>query len=79
MVSHQCRLRCVLQFKPHIFIHENVVGFPDAIIHQILGSVYTIETVLLNSLSHTLPISHKRKYSLRRLGTKLKIPGNIDH
>ena len=71
--SAHLRLRCVLEFKPFVFIHENVVGFPDDIIARTLSSYYDVETVVVNSLDCGLPISRKRKYTLCRLRSKLEL------
>ena len=57
---------CVLDFKPTIFVHKNIIGFPKTITERVLSSLYDVETIVINSLDCGLPISRERKYTLCR-------------
>ena len=63
----------MLDFRPYIFVHENVCQFPDSIIERALSAYYEVETIVVNSLDCGLPISRKRKYTLCRLRSKLEL------
>ena len=66
-------LRMVLEWKPDLFIHENVIQFPMAMIMECLKEIYTFDSVVLTPESLGFPIHRRRQYLLGRLTSKWKI------
>ena len=70
-------LRNIAEYKPHIFVHENVLGFPLAMILDVLQSMYDIEEVVLQPDIAGWPVERRRKYMIGRLRMTLKHLGHM--
>ena len=68
-------LRMVLEWKPDIFIHENVLPFPTENIKEVLSVLYEIEEGILTP--DFFPVDRRRRYMICRLKTSLRLLGNI--
>lgn len=64
-------LRIIAEYKPHLVLHENVLGFPLAMICDILQELYDFEEVVLQPDIAGWPIERRRKYMIGRLKMKL--------
>lgn len=70
-------LRMILDWKPMLFIHENVLQFPLALLEETLGEVYAFEEHVLCPQHAGFPVDRRRKYCIGRFRLKLKSPGNM--
>ena len=65
-------LRMIAEWKPMIFIHENVLNFPISLLMEILDELYQFEEYLLQPQHAGFPIDRRRKYCIGRLRLKLR-------
>lgn len=64
-------LRMILEWKPDILIHENVVSFPQGLLEEVLDSLYSIESHILHPQQGGFPIDRRRRYCICRFRLKL--------
>lgn len=70
------RIRCVREFLPWFFLHENVLQFPDDFMSKMLSDLYIIESVVIDARDLGLPVSRKRRYTLCRRKDRLQRHGS---
>ena len=68
-------LRMILDWKPMIFLHENVLQFPLTLLEEILGELYQFEEHILCPQHAGFPVDRRRKYCIGRFSLKLRSPG----
>ena len=67
-----CRIRCVIQFMPWAFIHENVTRFPEAFFEQHLSQMFDVEQIVLSPQQLGLPVSRTRRFTLCRRRSRVQ-------
>ena len=65
-------LRMVAEWKPTIFLHENVLHFPVRLLVEILDELYHFEEYLLQPQHADFPVDRRRKYCIGRFRLKLR-------
>ena len=64
-------LRMILDWKPDILLHENVISFPQRLLEEVLDSLYSIESHILHPQQGGFPIDRRRRYCICRFRLKL--------
>ena len=75
-------MRLVLEYEPEVFVFENVVPFPMALLEDALHCKYVLEEVFLfpDFSGCGFPIARQRKYIICRLSSHAKLlAGNKKH
>ena len=70
-------LRMVLEYRPMIFLHENVIGFVISLLEDVLSPIYRLEESIIASEAMSFPVERRRKYCIARLNDNFKFPGLI--
>ena len=65
-------LRLILEDKPLLFLHENVLGFPLALLMDVLAELYEIEEIVITPEIANFPVERRRKYALGRFRLSLR-------
>ena len=69
-------LRMAAEYKPDLILHENVLGFPLAMIIEVLDELFEFEEGVLQPDIAGWAIERKRKYMIGRFRMKFKTLGN---
>ena len=64
-----------MESQPTLFLHENVIGFPTALLREVLSEVYDIDEVILSPTDAGFPIDRLRKYCICVKRTVAKLLG----
>ena len=65
-------IRKSAEYKPHILMHENVLGFPMRLLEETLSELYEFHEMILLPDKAGFPIERRRKYILGLLRLKMK-------
>lgn len=65
-------LRMVLEYRPMIFLHENVVGFTISLLEDVLSPLYRLDESIIASEAMNFPVERRRKYCIARLSDSFK-------
>ena len=59
--------------KPKVAIVEEVVQFPEALVADLVGDLYAIDSVILCASFFRLPIRRRRKYMILTLKRAVRL------